>query len=87
MSLIVIDVREPSEFSTGHVEGAINIPPADLLSGAVALQGVPKDSELVVYCISGARSNSAINILRSLGFTNLTNGVNQRNVEKMLNTA
>lgn len=87
MSRLVIDVREPSEFASGHVDGAINIPPSDLLMGAKALEDAPKDTELIVYCISGARSNSAINILRSLGFTNLTNGINQRNVEKLLNTA
>lgn len=87
MATLVIDVREPSEFATGHFEGAVNVPPADLLMGAKALEDVSTDTELIVYCISGARSNSAINILRSLGFTNLTNGINQRNVEKMLNTA
>lgn len=80
MNKIIIDVREPYEFATGHVEGALNIPPDELLSGAKALESVPKDTELVLYCRSGARSNSAMNILRSLGFTHLTNGINKDHV-------
>lgn len=87
MSRIIIDVREPSEFASGHVKGAVNIPPSELLAGAKLLENTPKDAEIIVYCLSGARSNSAINILKSFGFTNLSNGINQRNVEKMLNTA
>ena len=52
MSRVIIDVREPYEFATGHVKGAVNIPPADIIAGAPKLQNVPKDrkakSSLVV---------------------------------------
>lgn len=65
----------------GHVQGAINIPPSKLLNGAMKLEGVPKDTELVLYCRSGSRSNVAINILRDLGYTNLVNGINKSHVE------
>ena len=79
---IIVDVREPSEYLLGHVEGAINIPPAELLSGARALHNIDRDVEIVLYCVSGSRSNSAIHILRSLGFTNLINGINADHVTK-----
>lgn len=46
MDRIFIDVREPFEFARGHVAGAINIPPAELMRGAKALDNVPKDTEL-----------------------------------------
>ena len=78
---VFIDVREPQEFTRGHVQGAINIPPSELMSGAKALSDVAKDTELVVYCITGSRSNASINILKSLGFENIENGINQKHVE------
>ena len=80
MDRIIIDVREPLEFKLGHVKGAINIPPSKLMSGAEKLQGVPKDTELILYCLSGSRSNVAINILKDLGYTNLENGINKSHV-------
>ncbi len=81
MQRIFIDVREPFEFATGHVKGAINIPPSELMAGAKKLAGVPKDTELIIYCLSGSRSNASISILTSLGYTNLTNGINKNHVE------
>jgi rhodanese-related sulfurtransferase len=81
MSRIIIDVREPHEFAGGHVKGAINIPPTKLMNGAKALQDVPKDTELVLYCLSGSRSNASMHILKRLGFTNLVNGINKQHVQ------
>lgn len=81
MKRIIIDVREPYEYANGHVKGAINIPPAKLMSGAKELQDVPKDTELVLYCVSGSRSNVSMHFLRNLGFTNLVNGINRQQVE------
>lgn len=82
MNRIIIDVREPHEFASSHVAGAINLPPAALMSGASLLIDAPKDTELILYCRSGARSNAAMHYLKQLGFTNLVNGINQHHVEK-----
>lgn len=82
MNRLIIDVREPFEFKMGHVDGAVNLPPAKLMAGAEALMGVPKDTELVVYCVSGSRSNASIPYLRQLGFTNVVNGLNKQHVKK-----
>lgn len=65
----VIDVREPREFSRGHVPEAHLIPLADILQEKVAL---PKDSALVVACRSGRRSRRAAHLLQQQGFSNLT---------------
>jgi len=81
MNRIFIDVREPYEFAKGYVEGAINIPPAELMGGASALKGIEKDTELVLYCLSGSRSNTSMNILRQLGYSNLVNGINKEHVK------
>ena len=82
MQQIVIDVREPEEYQSGHVEGAINIPLADLLAKAEAkLTGVAKDARIIVYCRTGSRSNVAKQILEQLGYTNIVNGINKDWVE------
>jgi rhodanese-related sulfurtransferase len=80
MDRIIIDVREPLEYKLSHVKGAINIPPSQMVAGAKKLDGVPKDTELVLYCVSGSRSNSSMHYLRQLGFTNLVNGINKAQV-------
>lgn len=81
MKRVFIDVREPFEFAKGHVNGAINVPPSELMSGAKAVKNIPKDTEIVLYCVSGSRSNASINYFRQLGFTNLVNGINQHHVQ------
>lgn len=79
---IIIDVREPNEYNEGHVEGALNMPPSELLAGAQKLNGVPKDTELILYCVSGSRSNVSMQILKGMGYTNLINGINAGQVIK-----
>ncbi len=82
MERIIIDVREPFEYKMGHVRGAINLPPATLMGGLpTQLADVPKDTEIVLYCLSGARSNASLRILQNYGFTNLINGINKDHVE------
>lgn len=77
---MIIDTREPHEYAIDHVDGAINIPPADLMAGAKQLAGTPKDTELILYCNSGNRSAVCKNILASMGFSNIINGINKDQV-------
>ena len=63
---ILLDVRTPGEFQSGHIEGAINIPVQQLESRIAEL---PADKEVVVYCRSGARSASATRIMESKGIS------------------
>jgi phage shock protein E len=81
MSQVIIDVREPFEFSTGHVKGAINIPPTELMAGSKKLKKIPKDAEIILYCLSGSRSNASMHYLRQMGYENLTNGINKEHVQ------
>lgn len=82
MTRVIIDVREPEEFATGHIDGAINLPPADLLAGAKQIDHISKNEEIILYCVSGARSNASMNLLREMGYTNLTNGINKDHIAK-----
>lgn len=81
MKTYIIDVREPEEYAVNHVEGAINIPPFSLMDKPKELKGIPKDARIILYCHTGSRSNVAMHFLRSLGYTNLVNGINQGQVE------
>jgi len=65
----VLDVREPSEWEQGHIEGATLIPLGQLLQRSGELPG---DQTIVVVCRSGNRSAQARDILETAGFTNVT---------------
>jgi len=79
---IIIDVREPFEYKMGHVKGAINLPPSKLMRGLPdELADTPKDAEIILYCLSGARSGASIRIMQQYGFTNLINGINKDQVK------
>jgi len=69
---VVIDVRTPEEFASGHLDGAVNI---DVQSASFdkTVSELPTDGEYVVYCRSGTRSAAAIDRMEGLGFTTLTN--------------
>jgi rhodanese-related sulfurtransferase len=83
MKPLFIDVREPNEFKRGHVRGALNVPPSILMSGLPSeLAQLPRDTPLILYCVSGARSRASIAVLSDAGFTNLTNGINRQQVEQ-----
>jgi phage shock protein E len=66
---LVLDVRTPEEFSTGHVEGALNVP-VGALSDRLHDLG-ERDRPIVVYCRSGGRSATAASILRDAGFSQI----------------
>lgn len=85
-TMIIVDTREPFEYEQSHVEGAINIPPMQFMTGAIppALAGVPKDEEIILYCRSGQRSNTCSMILQRFGFTRLVNGTNEMRVNALL---
>jgi phage shock protein E len=80
--VIIIDVREPTEYKTGHVEGALNIPPSELMGGSSQLDNIAKDEQIVLYCLSGSRSNVSMQLLQTQGYTNLTNGINKDHVAR-----
>lgn len=67
--VVLIDVREPAEFATGHLPGAINIPRGVLefqVESHPALAGPPRP--VVLYCRSGGRAALAALSLSMLGF-------------------
>ena len=64
---VLIDVREPYEFKTGHVKGAVNVPLGQL---ADKLGRFAPSAETYVICQSGHRSVTAVRVLKRAGFEN-----------------
>jgi rhodanese-related sulfurtransferase len=65
---IVLDVREPLEWETGFVPGAVLIPLGELSGRAAEL---PKFMPIVVICEAGLRSATAASLLQAAGFSNV----------------
>ena len=68
----IVDVREPSEYEQGMVEGSINIPLGDVPNRIEEFKAMKKP--LVLCCRSGARSGQAVQFLEANGVVDLFNG-------------
>ena len=71
-SVVVLDVRTPEEFNSGHLARAENI---DYNAGNFEndIQGLDKSKTYAVYCRSGHRSGLATAIMAKQGFTHIFN--------------
>jgi molybdenum cofactor guanylyltransferase len=69
----VLDVRQPEEYESGHVPGAVLIPLGDL---PARQDEVPADREILVICRTGGRSAIAVQALNGAGYraTNVAGG-------------
>lgn len=63
-----IDVRTSGEYQMGHVPGAVNVPLDQFEAQAATWD---KNATYVVYCASGARSQTAVGIMEKLGFVSI----------------
>ena len=63
---LILDVRQPDEFRTGHINGAKLIPLNELHR---RIDELPKGREIICICATGNRSTSASKILMKEGFT------------------
>ena len=75
---LFLDVREPAEWSAGHIPGAVHVP-----LGMLHFRGDPAspmadpnmtvntDASIVVYCESGVRSLLGADLLNKMGYSNV----------------
>ena len=64
---VLVDVREPEEFASGHMIGAKNVPLnllEEKLTGTVKNKNVP----LLLVCATGARAHRAVAMAKKLGY-------------------
>ena len=69
---VVLDVRTPEEFASGHLDGAVNLD-ADAPDFAERAAELDPGREYLVYCRTGRRAERVVEHLRGLGFTDVTN--------------
>ncbi len=76
-NVVVLDVRTASEFSEGHLVGAVNVDQSkgDFVEKVKAT--VPTDKTIAIYCRSGRRSANAAGKLADHGYrcVNLVGGI------------
>lgn len=70
-NIIVIDVRTKEEYDSGHIKNAINI---DFYSDDFEkeISVLDKNKEYMIYCRSGGRSSEALEIMKEMGFKNVS---------------
>ncbi|SMR58877.1 unnamed protein product [Zymoseptoria tritici ST99CH_1A5] len=75
---VLIDVREPSEYTAGYIPTAINLPiksqpdalflPAEEFLDRFGFEKPQAEQEVVFYCRSGVRSQAAASLARQVGY-------------------
>ena len=70
---LVVDVRDPGEYGSGHILGAKNVPLSRIDAAGKEIAAKRKDKPVIVYCDSGNRSTKAAAALRTQGFSRVLN--------------
>jgi hydroxyacylglutathione hydrolase len=65
---VIVDIRTPSEWNTGHITGSINLPLSQLQQH---IDQLPRDRVVAVHCAGGYRSSIAASLLALHGVTDL----------------
>lgn len=61
---VMVDVRSPDEWRSGHVKGAIHIPVDEVLN---RIDELPRDKKLLFICAAGVRSGLAAEMAAAMG--------------------
>jgi len=75
----VLDVREPAEFLSGGIEGALNVPrgilepAADHEYAGHREELMDREKKWLIFCASSGRSAMATVVLQEMGFKNVKN--------------
>jgi rhodanese-related sulfurtransferase len=69
---VIIDVRSPQEFDSGHIRPSKNLPLPDLPHRLMAVPD--KNKTYITVCASGMRSASAKSLMKRNGYENVYNG-------------
>ena len=69
---IIIDVRSDSEYASGHIKDALNMP-HDKIANMIGKYVPDKNAYIILYCRSGKRAETARGILKHLGYSHVEN--------------
>ena len=70
---VILDVRTPKEYQSGHIVGAINIDWKNNDEFTSKIKEISKDKTLLIYCRSGRRSGLAKEYLQKQGYQKVYN--------------
>jgi rhodanese-related sulfurtransferase len=70
--VLILDVRTPNEFNSGHIKDAQLLPVQNIQRNLNGLNEF-KDKEILIYCATGNRSTVASKILLDNGFSRVYN--------------
>jgi phage shock protein E len=82
---VLIDVRTQPEFAAGSIAGATRIG-HEQIAQQIGQLSPDKDTPIVLYCRSGARSGIAQNTLQAMGYRNVINAGGYEALAKALET-
>jgi rhodanese-related sulfurtransferase len=71
-SALILDVRTPREYNSGHIEGSLNIPHTELRERLDEVREAAQGRPIAALCAAGVRSNIAYRILVGNGFDALS---------------
>jgi rhodanese-related sulfurtransferase len=80
-NFLLIDIRTPEEFASGHIGGAVNV---DFFSAGfqAEMDKMDKRKTYLIYCLAGSRSGRALSMMQDKGFYtvyNLFGGIKEWN--------
>ena len=70
--ILLVDVRQPEEFASGHIDSAINIPLGDVESELETFEAF-REKKIILYCNTGNRSGQAAQLLIKNGYEKIYN--------------
>jgi adenylyltransferase/sulfurtransferase len=65
----LIDIREAYEYEHFNI-GGVHLPMGEILN---RLDEIPRDKPVIVHCQSGSRGEKLVQVLKSLGYNNVSN--------------
>ena len=69
--MVLLDVREESEYAAGFIGNALNIPRGVVELKLPQTPNVNSDDFIVCYCGGGNRSALVVDVLQEMGYTNI----------------
>ncbi len=69
--LVVLDIRSPREFRSGHISGAVMLNFSSPVFQTILAQ-LPRHQPYLLYCRSATRSDKAFQLMKNMGFTEVT---------------
>ena len=69
---VILDVRTPKEFESGHIEGAVNIDFRDE-NFSQKMENLEKEKKYLICCGSGVRASKAMSLMEDLGYIEVYN--------------